>query len=241
MAKFWERWRQPDETPPPAYSWQYQDEPPPSRTGWKKAAAAAGLLAVVYLAQVSGTNAGQIVCNGVKTALTVNMDVGAWLNQYSRYWPSDIDWSAWRRVQATVSRPADPLRYLQRPAEGKIVIPFGWQRHPVLKQDVLYEGIAIGVPALGHPVLSAASGKVKLISDSALHGRMIIVEHSRDLDTVYGHLGDVLVKTGEYVSQGQVLGRVGKTGVTAGPQVYFEVRDHGKAVDPLQRFAAATP
>jgi murein DD-endopeptidase MepM/ murein hydrolase activator NlpD len=100
---------------------------------------------------------------------------------------------------------------MTNPVDGKVVTRFGWQIHPVLKQEVLQEGVGLEAP-LGAPVRAAASGRVKAVADSARHGKVLVVEHSKDIDTLYGHLGEVLVKEGEAVSQGQVVARVGKRG-----------------------------
>ena len=73
------------------------------------------------------------------------------------------------------------------------------------------------------------------MTDSAQYGKVMIIEHSRDIESVYGYLGEVLVKQEEVVSQGQIIARSGKNSLTALPLLYFEVREKGKAIDPLSR------
>jgi murein DD-endopeptidase MepM/ murein hydrolase activator NlpD len=138
-----------------------------------------------------------------------------------------------KRVQTTVAKPADPLLYMSKPVEGKLVMQFGWQTHPVLKQEIKYEGIEIEAD-LGTGVHAAAAGKVKLITDSARFGKMLIIDNGNDIETVYGHLGEILVGQGEMVSQGQVIARVGKTGINSST-LYFEIREKGISIDPLSR------
>ena len=67
------------------------------------------------------------------------------------------------------------------------------------------------------------------------------MEHSQDVDTLYGHLGEILVKQGDIISQGQVIGKVGKTGMVSGPLLYFEVREKGKAINPETRLKGDSP
>jgi murein DD-endopeptidase MepM/ murein hydrolase activator NlpD len=147
-----------------------------------------------------------------------------------------MDVSVFKRLGGNVTKPADPYMYMTRPVEGKVVAPYGWQVHPVLKQEVLQEGIGLEA-ALGSPVRAAAAGRVKAVAETARYGKVLVVEHGREVETLYGHLGEVLVREGETVSQGQLVARVGKTGMTAAPLLYFEVREKGVAVDPLPRLA----
>lgn len=145
-----------------------------------------------------------------------------------------------KRVQSTVSKPADPLLYMTKPADGKLSAHFGWQTHPVLKQEMMNDGIGIEAQ-LGSSVRAAAPGRVKTVSESAKYGKTVIIDHGQEIETMYGHLGEVLVKAEDTVSQGQVIARVGKSGITSGPTLYFEVREKGKPIDPLTRIKGELP
>jgi Membrane proteins related to metalloendopeptidases len=205
--------------------------------GWLKRTAVATLsFAIIYAAQASDTAVGRTVSDAVRYTLTTGTDFSYLAEKITAYAPKDMDISVFKRLSGNVTKPADPFLYLVRPVDGKVVSPFGWQVHPVLKQDVLQEGVGLDA-ALGTPVRAAAAGRVKAVADSARHGKVLVVEHSKDVDTLYGHLGEVLVKEGDAVSQGQVVARVGKTGMTTVPLLYFELREKGVAVDPLPRLA----
>jgi murein DD-endopeptidase MepM/ murein hydrolase activator NlpD len=104
----------------------------------------------------------------------------------------------------------------------------------------MHEGIDFEAE-LGANIRAAAPGKVKAVADNAQYGKTLIVEHSQDIDTVYGHMGEILVSQGDLVSQGQVVGKVGKAGPSSAPMLYFEVREQGKAVDPMTRLKADSP
>jgi murein DD-endopeptidase MepM/ murein hydrolase activator NlpD len=221
---------------------RYYSEPVEYRTnrtrmnlGWLKQTAAALLIfAVVYMAASSDTQVGRSVVDGVRYLLTTETDVAYLMEQAAPYLPQQLDSSVWKRVQTTVSRPADPLQYMVKPVDGKLTATFGWQTHPVLKQQVMHEGIDITAPA-GTAVRAAASGHVRVVEDSAQFGRIIIVEHSSEVQTVYGHLAESAVKTGDPVTQGQLIARVGQTGMAQAPKLYFAVSDKGKFIDPLTR------
>ena len=87
------------------------------------------------------------------------------------------------------------------------------------------------------PVVAAMSGRVVSSGLAGGYGIAIEVEHQRPLRrTLYGHLSEIYVKAGQQVRQGEVIGRVGSTGLSTGPHLHFELRrSAGKnwvAIDP---------
>lgn len=248
MAKFWNRWKnrtgeshwgESHWGDSREHNWQYRDED--VDYGWLKRTVVSILVfSLVYIAHVSETAVGRVVDDGVRYMLTTETDVAYIADRLAQYAPQGFDTAVLKRVQTTVSKPADPLLYMSKPVEGKIAAPFGWRTHPVLKQEMMHEGLDIEA-ALGTSVRASAPGKVKLVNESAQYGRTVIIEHGQEVETMYGHLGEVLVKSGDMVSQGQIIARVGKTGITNTPQLYFEVREKGNAVDPMTRIKGDFP
>jgi len=96
-----------------------------------------------------------------------------------------------------------------------------------------HEGIDIAAPK-GTQVIAARSGHV-IYSGNRIsgYGNMVIVRHPDTLATVYAHLSKINVRKGQFVSKGQVVGRVGETGRATGPHLHFEVRDRSRPKDPL--------
>ena len=95
---------------------------------------------------------------------------------------------------------------------------------------------------LGTPVLAAADGRVSRVADiSGGYGTHIILDHGEGLQTVYAHLSHVSVGFGEFVREGQPIGRSGNSGNSTGPHLHFEVRSLGKPVDPQKLFSAEHP
>jgi murein DD-endopeptidase MepM/ murein hydrolase activator NlpD len=241
MAKLWNKWKNNRWGEPRGvdYSWQYGEAEPDYR--WLKKIVVAGILfAVVYCAHISETSLGRTVDDGIRYTLSTPTDFNYIAEQIIIYAPPNLDLSVLKRVQTTVSKSADPLLYMSKPVNGKIVNPFGWGVHPLSKQEMMHEGIDIE-SELGTSVRAAAPGKVKEVTDSAQFGRSLIIEHSQEIDTLYGHLGEVLVHQGDAVSQGQVIARVGKTGMVNKPGLYFEVRERGKPIDPSARLKGDFP
>jgi murein DD-endopeptidase MepM/ murein hydrolase activator NlpD len=131
--------------------------------------------------------------------------------------------------------PAAPIRQgsgsMIWPVNGPITSPFcearAWERcHP---------GIDIGVPA-GTPIRAAAAGRVVLMQSvgaSGGYGNFTCIQHSGSLSTCYAHQSRFATSLGANVSQGQVIGYVGCTGLCFGDHLHFEVRVNGSVVNPM--------
>lgn len=119
------------------------------------------------------------------------------------------------------------------PVEGRISTGFGMQRYINGRLAYRHKGIDIAAPE-GTPVRAAASGVVSLADDSfILHGQTVIIDHGHGIATLYIHLSQIQVEEGAWVGQGQVVGRVGASGVATGPHLHFGVYAYHEAVDPF--------
>jgi murein DD-endopeptidase MepM/ murein hydrolase activator NlpD len=145
-------------------------------------------------------------------------------------------------VFAVTPRPAPILgngnRNLLFPLIGSATTSssFGWRLHPLLGNWLLHAGKDLAAPE-GTPVVAALAGRVISSGLAGGYGLAIELEHDRPRRrTLYGHLSELYVKAGERVRQGEVLGRVGSTGLSTGPHLHFELRLPGSggwvAVDP---------
>ena len=98
---------------------------------------------------------------------------------------------------------------------------------------VFHTGVDIAGEA-GAGIFAAGQGIVSFIGNHSLFGLVIKVAHSPGLETMYGHASKILVKTGDFVTAGQVIAEVGNTGQSTAPHLHFEIQWKGKAVDPAQ-------
>lgn len=100
--------------------------------------------------------------------------------------------------------------------------------------DHTHAGVDFSMP-LGTPIKAADGGRVEFAgrTDPDGYGTLIIVDHGNGLKTYYGHASRINVKTGQKVSQGQIIGGVGEEGRSTGPHLHFEVRRNGTPVDPM--------
>ncbi|MBN2720174.1 MAG: peptidoglycan DD-metalloendopeptidase family protein [Proteobacteria bacterium] len=125
---------------------------------------------------------------------------------------------------------------LKRPVSGRVIIPFGPNRSERFNTYTLSNGLTIQ-SAEGTPVRSVYGGKVLYADWLRGYGRIIIVDHGGGYYTLYGHLGELKARTGQEVEGDQVIGLVGDSGSLEGAGLYFEIRHHGKPVDPDPWFA----
>jgi len=119
-------------------------------------------------------------------------------------------------------------------ASTKVTSAFGNRLHPILKTYKLHTGIDIGAKS-GTDILAANSGKVIASAYNAGgYGYYIMVDHGGGIVTLYAHSSKLLVSKGDVVSRGQVIAKVGSTGMSTGAHLHFEVRINGQYVNPLE-------
>ena len=116
--------------------------------------------------------------------------------------------------------------------DGRITNYFGPAEHPFTHTWYLHKGIDIGY-GFGKPILAAANGKVVERGYEPLgFGNYFVIRHNYGFLTKYAHLNDVYVDEGDVVTQGQVVGAMGSTGLSTGPHLHFEIRIGSQVVDP---------
>jgi murein DD-endopeptidase MepM/ murein hydrolase activator NlpD len=128
---------------------------------------------------------------------------------------------------------------LRKPVEGDIDMssPFGMRMDPFLGGPAIHTGLDLRGDT-GEPAHATASGTVTIAGWSGGYGNMVEINHHNGLSTRYGHLSKILVKVGQHVTIGQVVGLIGSTGRSTGPHLHYETRVNDVAVDP-QKFLKA--
>lgn len=220
--------------------WYYPEEP--VDYGWiKRSSIALAIFGVLYFANISETTLGNVVIDGVHQVMTVDTDVTVITRQVSTYLPQNVAALVPKAFPFPIAvQQVDPFKYMSKPIDGKIITTFGNQAKPtiaaaaasvpVIQQDS--NGIVISAQP-GSPVRAAAQGKITEISTNE-NGKVVVITHSQDLETVYMGLQDIIVAPQDLVAQGQVLGRLAKKSQNNGT-LYFEVREQGQPTDPLSR------
>lgn len=109
---------------------------------------------------------------------------------------------------------------------------FGLRRHPLLEIARMHTGVDWSAPP-GTPVIAAGRGRVTFAAAKGEYGNAVVIEHGGGWQTLYGQLLRIDVREGECVGFGAPIGRVGSTGLSAGPHLHFEVLQDGRPLDPM--------
>ncbi|MGD8304091.1 MAG: peptidoglycan DD-metalloendopeptidase family protein [Desulfobacterales bacterium] len=126
---------------------------------------------------------------------------------------------------------------LKLPVKGKIVSLFGKFKNTRYQVLNFRSGIEIQTER-GEPIQAVYAGKVLYADWFKGYGNMIIIDHGDNYYTVYAHIEEAFKSGGDSVETGEVIATVGDTGSISGPKLYFEVRHHGKPLDPMQWIAS---
>ncbi len=129
-------------------------------------------------------------------------------------------------IRGSKEVPAMGSGELAWPVQGTITSKFGW------RWGAFHRGVDIGAPT-GTSVKAADAGMVTFAGWNGGYGNLVKIDHGKGKQTWYAHLSRFGVSVGDKVSQGDVVGYVGSTGISTGPHLHFEVHVDGVALDPL--------
>ncbi len=134
-------------------------------------------------------------------------------------------------------RPLWQGRFLS-PVTGGLVTAHGARRAYVdpgggVAANGQHAGVDLAAPA-GAAIVAPAAGIVAFAGTWSIRGNVVVLDHGAGVHSVYGHASSIAVAAGQAVARGQVLGRVGSTGLSTGPHLHWEVRVAGVAVEPLE-------
>jgi murein DD-endopeptidase MepM/ murein hydrolase activator NlpD len=145
--------------------------------------------------------------------------------------------AAKKKMQQANKSAATPIYFkggkLAWPLRGKITSPYGTRIHPVFKTKATHTGLDID-GLRGDPVRAAMDGEVLYTGWLRGYGQVIVLDHGGNLTTVYGHLSGIDAMENSKVKTGDIIGRVGATGIATGPHLHFEVRVNGNTTDPIR-------
>jgi len=108
---------------------------------------------------------------------------------------------------------------------------YGRRYDPFNGRAAMHAGVDMA-GSRGEPIYAAASGKIVQSGFVSGYGKLVEIDHGKGIETRYGHMSALLVKPGERVRQGQMIGRMGSTGRSTGTHLHYEVRIDGQPVNP---------
>lgn len=115
-----------------------------------------------------------------------------------------------------------------------ITSPIGSRYTGIAGASTNHAGVDIGRVGYTTQVVAAKAGTVIISDYNKYRGNYVVVSHGSGNTTTYQHLSKRSVSVGDKVTQGQVVGITGATGVTSGPHLHFEIMENGKIIDPLK-------
>jgi murein DD-endopeptidase MepM/ murein hydrolase activator NlpD len=123
--------------------------------------------------------------------------------------------------------------FLASPMEfSRVTSGFSMRMHPILQKWRAHLGVDYGAP-MGTPVRVVSDGIVEFAGIQNGYGNVIVIRHTNERTTLYGHLSRINVRLGQRVEQGQAIGLVGMTGWATGPHLHFEFKVKGQQLDPM--------
>jgi len=142
---------------------------------------------------------------------------------------------AWAKEEWMAARPA--IQPIGKKDLVRFGSSFGTRMHPILKVIRPHEGIDLTAPR-GTNVYATADGEVVQAGYRAGgFGKKVLVDHGYGYRTLYGHCDEIMVEVGQRVKRGEVIARVGSTGLSKSPHLHYEVHVNGRPVNPINYYA----
>lgn len=126
-------------------------------------------------------------------------------------------------MSVPINRPLESFRYTS---------PFGIRTDPFRGNDSFHPGVDLAAPA-GTPVYATGDAIVSRAGPAAGYGNLVVLSHGAGIETRYGHLSRIVVKVGERVQRGEMIGLVGSTGRSTGNHLHYEIRIANQPINPL--------
>jgi len=143
-------------------------------------------------------------------------------------------------LQTTLDSKQIPSIFPVKKGDGvEISSGYGMRMHPTKKVEMMHNAVDIKAPK-GTPVFATADGMIRKVEKNFKqgegYGKYIIIDHEGGFSTLYSQLSEYNTKEGKEVSQGDVIGYVGQSGLSTGPHLHYEVMKDGENVNPSDYF-----
>ena len=127
---------------------------------------------------------------------------------------------------------------LGKPVPGKISSKYGYRKDPLRKKTAFHPGVDFR-GRTGDEIKATADAVVKKASRNKVLGRYVILSHGNSYETIFAHMHKTLVKKGDKVTRGQVIGLIGNTGRSTGSHLHYGIRYNDKSIDPMKYLQVA--
>ena len=118
----------------------------------------------------------------------------------------------------------------------RVASGYGWRIHPIYKTQKLHTGMDFTAP-VGTEIYATGNGLInKIEKDGRGYGNNVIINHGYGYETLYGHMSKIIVRAGQKVSRGDLIGYVGNSGSSTGPHLHYEVRKNNNPINPVNYY-----
>ncbi|MHB8580945.1 MAG: M23 family metallopeptidase [Ignavibacteriaceae bacterium] len=118
-----------------------------------------------------------------------------------------------------------------KPCDGEIGDGFGMRFHPILHIERMHDGIDF-VASEGTPVYATGDGIIEFVGDRGGFGLTVEIDHGFGYETIYAHLSASEVKEGQKVVRGEMIAKIGDSGLSTGSHLHYEVHHDGVVLNP---------
>ncbi|MGI6030625.1 MAG: M23 family metallopeptidase [Eubacteriales bacterium] len=146
----------------------------------------------------------------------------------------DLDTGEWREdIPAETPLREEILQGLQAPIQGVVTSVYGERVHPITGAVAFHYGVDVApVEASQYDIHAAAGGQVAKAGCNDTSGNYLLLDHGDGVQTFYAHCSQLYKEVGETVTPGEIIAKVGSTGLSTGDHLHFEVREGEKIYDP---------
>lgn len=137
------------------------------------------------------------------------------------------------RIRMWSSRPA--IQPISNKQLNQLFMSYGARMHPIFNVMRDHNGLDFSAPK-GTPIYATGDGMVVMAHRSSSYGKVIYIDHGHGYETRYAHLSRFIVRPGERVKRGHIIGYVGSTGTSQSSHLHYEVLVDGKHVNPINFF-----
>lgn len=118
------------------------------------------------------------------------------------------------------------------PLRSRLSSEFGWRKDPIDGEKRFHYGVDLAARE-GDEVRASLPGRVLVSAYQQGYGNLVVLDHGRGFTSLYAHNQENLVKPGDWVNAGTPVARAGSSGRSTGPHLHFEMRRHGRPLDPI--------
>lgn len=185
-----------------------------------------------------GIGGAEVECRGGSCAGLMDLDPNESKQDYLSL--SGEDFTPDEELIVMLDKLTEALRVIPfgLPAKGSVSSPYGVRYSPFEHGLRMHEGIDFSAP-IGTKIFASAYGTVQRVERNGAYGLMIDIKHNGRITTRYAHLSKALVKVGDRIARGQVIGLTGSSGRSTGPHLHFEVLVDGRQKNPARFLALA--